>query len=135
MKLDNQPVYMIGVAAQLCGVHPQTLRQYERLGLVIPSRAGAKNRLYSEDDIRRVRRIQRLTQDMGVNLAGVELILRLLDDMEEMRRDMERQLEEYVEEAERRMASMIENPRTPVRRDERLLPVPNIRPRSPKVDL
>jgi MerR family transcriptional regulator/heat shock protein HspR len=73
---------MAGVAAQLCGIHPQTLRQYERLGLVSPQRAGAKNRLYSENDIRRVKRIQRLTQEMGVNLAGVELILRLLEDME-----------------------------------------------------
>lgn len=131
MRSDNQPVYMIGVAAQLCGVHPQTLRQYERLGLVVPSRAGAKNRLYSESDIRRVRRIQRLTQDMGVNLAGVELILRLLDEMEEMRRDMEQQMEEYVQEAERRLASMMENPMTPIRRDERLLPVPNLHLRRP----
>lgn len=126
--MDNQPVYMIGVAAILCGVHPQTLRQYERLGLVVPSRAGAKNRLYSESDIRRVRRIQRLTQEMGVNLAGVELILRLLDDMEEMRRDMEKQFEEYVNEAERRIGNLLSNPATPLRRDERLLPVLNIRP-------
>ena len=130
MRTDNQPVYMIGVAAQLCGVHPQTLRQYERLGLVVPSRAGAKNRLYSENDIRRVRRIQQLTQEMGVNLAGVEIILRLLDDMEEMRRDMEQQLEEYVNDAERRIATLLDNPKTPIRRDERLLPVPNIRPRQ-----
>ncbi|MGV3617068.1 MAG: heat shock protein transcriptional repressor HspR [Fimbriimonas sp.] len=134
MRTDNQPVYMIGVAAQLCGIHPQTLRQYERLGLVVPSRAGAKNRLYSENDIRRVRRIQQLTQEMGVNLAGVEIILRLLDDMEDMRRDLEQQLEEYVTEAERRMATLLENPKTPIRRDERLLPVPNIRPRQ-KIEL
>src|SRR5580698_11616092 len=99
MRNENQPVFMIGVAASLCGVHPQTLRQYERLGLVVPSRAGAKNRLYSEIDIRRVQRIQRLTQEMGVNLAGVELILKLLDDMEDVRKDMERQLEEYVSDA------------------------------------
>jgi MerR family transcriptional regulator/heat shock protein HspR len=118
---------MIGVAAQLCGVHPQTLRQYERLGLVVPSRAGAKNRLYSELDIRRVQRIQRLTQEMGVNLAGVELILRLLDEMDDVRKDMERQLEQYVTDAERRISQMMESPKTPIRRDERLLPVPNIR--------
>ncbi len=130
MNPENQPVYMIGVAASLCGVHPQTLRQYERLGLVAPSRVGSKNRLYSEADIRRVRRIQRLTQEMGVNLAGVELILRLLDDMEEMRRDMERQMGDYVEEVERRLAAMIPtNPSIPVRRDEGLLPAPNIRVR------
>ena len=126
MRKENQPVYMIGVAANLCGVHPQTLRQYERLGLVIPQRAGAKNRLYSENDIHRVRQIQRLTQDMGVNLAGVELILRLLDDMEDMRRDMERQMEDYAAEAERRMIQLLQTPNVPLRKDDRILPVPTL---------
>ncbi len=126
---------MIGVAAQLCGVHPQTLRQYERLGLVNPSRVGSKNRLYSESDIRRVRRVQRLTQEMGVNLAGVDLILRLLDDMEEMRKDLESQMAAYIEEAEKRIATMIaQNPSVPMRKDESLLPVPNFKPRR-RVDL
>jgi MerR family transcriptional regulator, heat shock protein HspR len=120
-------VYMIGVAAEMCGVHPQTLRQYERLGLVVPSRAGAKNRLYSDEDIQRVRRIQRLTQDMGVNLAGVELILRLLDDMDEMRRDLEQQLWDYVQEAERRIQVFMVNSNVPLRKDEKLLPVPDIK--------
>jgi MerR family transcriptional regulator, heat shock protein HspR len=126
MRHENQPVYMIGVAAQLCNVHPQTLRQYERLGLIIPSRAGAKNRLYSESDIMRVRRIQRLTQELGVNLAGVEIILRLLDDMEEMRTDMEQQMNEYAAEAERRITAMFTNSNMPIRKDESLLPVPNV---------
>lgn len=126
MRADNQPVYMIGVAAQLCSVHPQTLRQYERLGLVVPARAGAKNRLYSETDIMRVRRIQRLTQEMGVNLAGVELILRLLDEMEDVKRDLEIQLGEYIQEAERRIQQLMANPTVPLRKDETLLPVPNI---------
>lgn len=130
MRSERQPVYMIGVAAQLCGVHPQTLRQYERLGLVVPARVGAKNRLYSEADIRRVRRIQHLTQDMGVNLAGVELILRLLDDMEEIRVDMERQLSDYIQEAERRIQHLIVNNSIPIRKDESLLPVPNIKIRK-----
>jgi len=130
MRSEQQPVYMIGVAAQLCGVHPQTLRQYERLGLVVPARVGAKNRLYSEADIRRVRRIQHLTQDMGVNLAGVELILRLLDDMEDIRIDMERQLSDYVQEAERRIQNLIGNTSIPMRKDESLLPVPNIKVRK-----
>lgn len=126
MRNENQPVYMIGVAAQLCGVHPQTLRQYERLGLVVPSRVGAKNRLYSELDIRRVRRIQRLTQQMGVNLAGVELILRLLEDMESMKADFEQQMMDFHEEAQRRIQAMMSNSNVPIRRDESLLPVPNI---------
>jgi MerR family transcriptional regulator/heat shock protein HspR len=117
-------VYMIGVAAEMCGVHPQTLRQYERLGLVVPSRAGAKNRLYSDDDIERVRRIQRLTQDMGVNLAGVDLILRLLDDMDDMRREMEGHFRAYVDEAERRIQSFMQNQHIPMRKDESLLPIP-----------
>lgn len=134
MRNDNQPVYMIGVAAGLCNVHPQTLRQYERLGLVVPSRAGAKNRLYSEADIKRIRQIQRLTQEMGVNLAGVEVILRLLEDMDDMRRDMEQQLGDYVREAEERIKQMMANTNVPMRRDETLLPVPNIRVRR-SVDL
>jgi MerR family transcriptional regulator/heat shock protein HspR len=135
MRSDNQPVYMIGVAATLCGIHPQTLRQYERLGLVIPQRAGAKNRLYSENDIYRVRRIQRLTQEMGVNLAGVDLILRLLDDMEELRRDMERQMEEYSQEAERRMIQLLQNPNVPLRKNERILPVPKINLGQRKIEI
>lgn len=134
MRTENQPVFMIGVAAQICGIHPQTLRQYERLGLVVPKRAGAKNRLYSESDIRRVQRIQRLTQEMGVNLAGVEVILRLLEEMDDMRRDMEKQMQDYVDEAERRIQSFLENSRVPLRKDENLLPVPNIQVRR-RVDL
>ena len=124
---DDTPKYMIGVAAELCGVHPQTLRQYERLGLVVPSRAGAKNRLYSETDILRVRRIQRLTQEMGVNLAGVELILRLLEDMEDLRKDLEQQYTDYVREAEARIQQLLSNTNIPIRKDETLLPVANFK--------
>lgn len=127
MTDERQPVYMIGVAAQLCQVHPQTLRQYEKLGLVVPSRVGAKNRLYSQADIRRVQRIQRLTQEMGVNLAGVELILRLLDQMEDQRTDMERQLLEFVREAEERISQLLSNPNIPMRKNETLLPIPNFK--------
>lgn len=129
MRPENQPVYMIGVAAQLCGVHPQTLRQYERLGLVAPARVGSKNRLYSEADIQRVRRIQRLTQEMGVNLAGVELILRLLEEMDEMSREFEKQFLEFASEAERRLAEAMGTPTMPIRKGETLLPVPNFRRR------
>jgi MerR family transcriptional regulator/heat shock protein HspR len=129
MSYQNQPLYMIGIAAQLCNVHPQTLRQYERLGLVVPARVGAKNRLYSERDIQRVRRIQRLTQGLGVNLAGVEIILRLIDEMEETRKDFERQFEQYIEDAEQRISQMMSNPAAPVRKDTKLLPVPNVKPR------
>lgn len=129
MRGTNQPVYMIGVAAELCGIHPQTLRQYERLGLVIPSRVGAKNRLYSDLDIARVRRIQRLTQQMGVNLAGVEIILKLLDDIEDMRTDLEQQMVDYTTEVERRIQTLLSNSKSPIRADEPFLPVLNIKSR------
>lgn len=125
---------MIGVAAELCGVHPQTMRQYEKLGLVKPARIGTKNRLYSEGDIERVRRIQRLTQVMGVNLAGVELVLKLLDEMEEQRTDFENQFDEYVREAEAKMQTYFSNSNAPIRRDEQLLPVPRIKlKKTPKL--
>jgi MerR family transcriptional regulator, heat shock protein HspR len=89
----EEPLFMIGVAARLCEMHPQTLRLYERLGLVAPSRIGAKNRVYSQADIERLRQIQRLTQDMGVNLAGVEVILDLLDKMQKMKDDADIEME------------------------------------------
>lgn len=127
MERERQPVYMIGVAARLCGVHPQTLRQYERLGLVVPSRAGAKNRLYSESDIDRVRRIQRLTQHMGVNLAGVEIILKLLDEMDDQRGQMEEQLAGYVAEVERFLREAVSNSNMPARKAETVFPVPRLK--------
>ncbi len=127
MKNQHHPVYMIGVASQLCGVHPQTLRQYERLGLLNPARVGAKNRLYSEEDIQRVRRIQRLTQDLGVNLAGVEIILKLLEDMESQRRDLETALDDYRKEVEERLAHLLSQSNLPMRKDDQLLPAPKFK--------
>jgi MerR family transcriptional regulator, heat shock protein HspR len=84
-----EPVYMISIAAQLTGLHPQTVRLYEKLGLVSPTRINNKNRLYSETDIERLLQIRRFTQEMGVNLAGVEIILDLLHKMEQMQAEME----------------------------------------------
>ena len=89
----DQPLYMISVAARLCELHPQTLRMYERMGLVRPARIGTKNRMYSEADVDRLRQIQRLTHELGVNLAGVEVILDLLDKLQRMREDMESEIE------------------------------------------
>ncbi|MGC8834784.1 MAG: heat shock protein transcriptional repressor HspR [Armatimonadota bacterium] len=89
----DEPLYVISVAAKLCDMHPQTLRLYERIGLVKPRRTDNRNRLYSDQDIERLRRIQRLTRDMGVNLAGVEIILNLLDQMERMKAEMEAEIE------------------------------------------
>lgn len=130
MKLNKTPVYMIGVAAELCGVHPQTLRQYERLGLLIPARVGAKNRLYSEEDIMRVRRIQRLTQDMGVNLAGVEIILKLQEAMEDLEREFEEEFRRLVMEMEERMRAIQANPNAPIPFNA-AYPVPRLPRRSP----
>ena len=101
-----EPVYMIGVAARLCDLHPQTLRMYERLGLVRPARISSKNRMYSEADIERLRQIQRLTQDMGVNLAGVEVILDLLEKIQRMQEQMDMEMERMRREMEERASDM-----------------------------
>jgi len=98
---DEEPVYVISVAAKLVEMHPQTLRLYERLGLVSPARSRRNIRLYSGRDVRRLLQIQRLTQDMGVNLAGVEVILDLLDKMARMRHEMDEQLQRMEAEIER----------------------------------
>jgi len=82
---DDTPVYVISVAATLAGLHPQTLRQYDRLGLVSPIRTGGRNRLYSMRDIARLREVQRLASD-GVNLSGIMRILDLEEQLESMRR-------------------------------------------------
>jgi MerR family transcriptional regulator, heat shock protein HspR len=87
---DNRPRYMISVAADLVGMHPQTLRIYEQKGLVSPQRTGGNTRLYSDQDIERLRLIQRLTTELGLNLAGVERVLRLEDELDRMRRRLER---------------------------------------------
>src|SRR5918992_771361 len=84
----NEPVYVISVAARRVGMHPQTLRLYEKEGLVKPARRGT-NRLYSDWDIERLRQIQRLTQTMGVNLAGVEIILNLMDRLDTLQSELE----------------------------------------------
>ena len=85
---EQEPAYVISIAAKRVGMHPQTLRLYERVGLVKPARRGS-NRLYSDRDIERLRQIQRLTQDMGVNLAGVEIILSLLDQITQLQTELE----------------------------------------------
>ncbi len=89
-RAPQEPVYMISVAAQLTGLHPQTVRLYERLGLVTPRRVSNKNRLYSDSDIARLQQIRRFTRDMGVNLAGVEVILDLLRRIEDMQEELDR---------------------------------------------
>lgn len=92
----NRPLYMISVAAELAGVHPQTLRIYERKELICPQRSGGNTRLYSEADIERLRFIQHLTQEEGINLAGVMRII-------EMQRELER-VTVQLEQARHRLA-------------------------------
>jgi MerR family transcriptional regulator/heat shock protein HspR len=82
MTAKDKPVYMISVVAQMLDVHPQTLRLYEREGLIRPSRTGGNTRLYSQDDVERVEKVLNLTRDLGVNLAGVDIILRLQHKIE-----------------------------------------------------
>lgn len=85
----DEPVYLISVVAKILAIHPQTLRQYEREGLVEPGRTDGKMRLYSQRDIDKIKMILRLTRDLGVNLAGVDIILRLKDKLDEQDKEIE----------------------------------------------
>ncbi len=96
--MDDRPRYMISVAAELVGMHPQTLRIYEQKGLVQPRRTPGNTRLYSEADLERLKLIQRLTTELGLNLAGVEHVLRLEDELRKMQTRMDR-LEREMREA------------------------------------
>lgn len=86
---QDKPLYVISVAAELVDMHPQTLRLYERKGLIEPSRSSGKTRLYSQRNIEQLREIRRLTQELGVNLAGVEEIIRLRDRLDQLQSSME----------------------------------------------
>ena len=99
--MDERPRYMISVAAELVGMHPQTLRVYETKGLVRPRRTPGNTRLYSEADLERLRLIQRLTGELGLNLAGVETVLRLQDELTRLQARMERLEAEMREEVQR----------------------------------
>lgn len=90
MPERDEAVYVISVAAELAGCHPQTLRMYERKGLVTPERTSGNTRRYSAQDIARLRRIQDLTQSEGLNLAGVKMVLSLEQQLERMRRRLDR---------------------------------------------
>ncbi|HET8985675.1 MAG TPA: helix-turn-helix transcriptional regulator [Trueperaceae bacterium] len=89
---QDKPLYVISVAAELVDMHPQTLRLYERKGLIEPSRSSGKTRLYSQRNIDQLREIRRLTQELGVNLAGVEEIIRLRDRLDQLQSNMENRI-------------------------------------------
>jgi len=110
---DRDPtrgLYMISVAAELAGMHPQTLRIYETRGLITPKRSPKNTRLYSEDDIERLRRIQELTSELGMNLAGVEKVFELEGEIAKMRRRM-RALEQQADRIQRDLQQEIERVR------------------------
>ena len=95
---DSEPCYVISVAAKIVGVHAQTLRYYERVGIIQPSRSRGNQRLYSERDLERIRHVKTLVDDLGINLAGAEVILRLTQRMAE--------LESQIQEMESELARL-----------------------------
>jgi MerR family transcriptional regulator/heat shock protein HspR len=121
--MDDRPRYMISVAAELVGMHPQTLRIYEQKGLVRPKRTAGNTRLYSELDIERLRLIQQLTSDVGLNLAGVERVLRLEDELQQMKLRLQRMENEMrdalqdVHKQYRRELVLYRPAQPPIRRD------------------
>ena len=97
---SEEPIYVISVAARLVEMHPQTLRYYERAGLLKPTRSSGKIRLYSQKEIDRLRKIARLTNELGVNLAGVEIIIDLTERIEVLQATMKQRETELLEEIE-----------------------------------
>jgi len=109
MVAREQRLFMISVVSEMLGIHPQTLRIYEREGFIKPKRSGGNTRLYSEEDVEKLEMILRLTRELGVNLAGVEVILSMREKMEQMQRATEdtiRQLRNEIEREIRRREEM-----------------------------
>jgi MerR family transcriptional regulator, heat shock protein HspR len=106
----DRGVYMISVAAELAGMHPQTLRIYETRGLITPKRSPKQTRLYSQNDVERLRRIQELTNELGMNLAGVERVFELEDQIERMQRRM-RNLERHAQRVQDELLKELERVR------------------------
>jgi MerR family transcriptional regulator, heat shock protein HspR len=123
MTEAERPRYMISVAAELVGMHPQTLRIYEQKGLVRPQRTAGNTRIYSDADVDRLRLIQQLTGELGLNLAGVERVLYMEDELQRMRRRIDRMEREMratladVHRSYRRELVLYEPPKTPATRN------------------
>ncbi len=113
---ETRPVYMISVAAELAGMHPQTLRIYEQRGLIEPNRSPKGTRLYSQEDVERLRRIQELTSQLGMNLAGVERVFELESELSQMRRRMDR-MERRAEQMRREFEAEVARVRRSFRFD------------------
>jgi MerR family transcriptional regulator/heat shock protein HspR len=118
MVVRGHKLYMISVVSEMLGIHPQTLRIYEREGFIKPKRSGGNTRLYSEEDVEKLEMILRLTRELGVNLAGVEVILSMREKMEQMQLEMEQTVIRLREELGREIARREEarNALVPVRR-------------------
>ena len=119
---SNEPIFVISVAARMVGLHAQTLRYYERAGLVMPSRSGGRQRLYSMADVERLRRIKTFTDEMGVNLAGAEVALKLIDRIRELESEvaaLTAELERVRRAAAAGTGSGSGNPSRPVRNPAR----------------
>ena len=100
---QDEPVFQISVVARMVGVHQQTLRTYERMGLVAPARSGGNRRLYSQRDVNRLLRLREYMEDLGVNLAGAEVLLRLNRRVEDLQRELDATREELM-----RMRALLE---------------------------
>jgi MerR family transcriptional regulator/heat shock protein HspR len=107
---SERGVFMISVAAELADMHPQTLRMYEARGLITPKRSPKQTRLYSQSDVERLRRIQRMTSEEGLNLAGVEAVLKMEDQVARMRGELER-MRRRTKDLEREMNDEVERVR------------------------
>ena len=129
----DQGVFMISVAAQLADMHPQTLRMYEQRGLITPKRSPKGTRLYSQEDVDRLRRIQEMTAELGLNLAGVEKVLALEADLERARKRVVA-LEERMRQAQSEMEAELERVRksfraelVPIKHTGALIPARNLK--------
>jgi MerR family transcriptional regulator/heat shock protein HspR len=129
---SDRGVFMISVAAELAEMHPQTLRMYEQRGLIEPKRSPKGTRLYSQDDVEQLRRIQGMTNDLGLNLAGVEHVLKLEQELERARRRLDA-LERRTEELRTEMAAQVEAVRREYRAE--LVPLKHTRAIVPARDV
>ena len=118
MVAHNNKLFMISVVSEMLGIHPQTLRLYEREGFIKPKRSIGNTRLYSEEDVEKLEMILRLTRELGINLAGVEVILSMREKMEQMRLEMQETMERLHDELAReiRRKEEVKNALVPVRR-------------------
>ena len=106
---EETPCYVISVAARLVGMHAQSLRHYERIGLIVPRRSNGRQRLYSQADVNRLRQVQRLVNELGVNLAGAEAIIRLNDHIKAQEREIEALKAEIQEHRDRQLPAVRES--------------------------